>query len=176
MRQDSDRGFVARIFEDAPLMRFSLYTHTQFESLCRTRSRLSSICPRPNDIGAVNYSELLDYHDLFWLWTLGAYEVLRTMTQHSSCFREEAQERLQKAKVEVATLRMPFAKQELRGQTPKGKNRFSSENSFSAIDNGLVFIVNEERIQSEDFMDRTIEVLRSIKIDDIISSMPIAKT
>lgn len=59
-----------------------------------------------------------------WLWTLGAYELVRTMCQAKSCFTQECLERLQPLKKKLAKVRMPDAKMEKQGRpVPVGSNR-----------------------------------------------------
>ena len=55
---------------------------------------------------------------LMWFWTLGAYEVVRTMCQARECFTPELSNQLASLKTELAQARMPVAKME-----PPGKRR-----------------------------------------------------
>ncbi len=52
----------------------------------------------------------------FWFWTLGDYEVLRTMDQHSQRFEEPIRTEIRRLKDLLAGIRMPFAKQEFERQ------------------------------------------------------------
>jgi len=49
----------------------------------------------------------------FWFWTLGAYEVVRTMCGAKKCLSGELLENLSQLKKKLSVLRIPFAKQEL---------------------------------------------------------------
>lgn len=55
-----------------------------------------------------------------WLWCLGSYEMVRTMTQAQalSCFSSRVQEALKELKRELEEVRMPAAKMELK--KPRG--------------------------------------------------------
>jgi hypothetical protein len=53
---------------------------------------------------------------LSWLWILGAYEVVRTMSQAKQCFSERAQIALGGIKKELSKVRMPSAKMEQQGR------------------------------------------------------------
>jgi hypothetical protein len=53
--------------------------------------------------------------ELFWFWVLGAYEVLRTINQHKKCFTATGAIVINNMKKKLAVIRVPFAKQELRG-------------------------------------------------------------
>jgi hypothetical protein len=52
----------------------------------------------------------------FWLWVLGAYEIVRTMCQAEQCFSPALATELKALKRQLSVIRMPFAKQELRGK------------------------------------------------------------
>jgi len=51
---------------------------------------------------------------LFWFWLLGAYEVVRTMTQASDCFEDHYVGLLKSLKKRLEFARMPAAKMEPR--------------------------------------------------------------
>jgi hypothetical protein len=61
---------------------------------------------------------------LTWLWTLGAYELIRTMSQASVCFSSDIFDQIQELKQELAIARMPSAKMEKKGEkVPVSSNR-----------------------------------------------------
>jgi hypothetical protein len=61
---------------------------------------------------------------LMWLWTLGAYEVVRTMCQAKTCFSKRAWEELAQLKKSLTAVRMPAAKMEKPGKKlPVTSNR-----------------------------------------------------
>ncbi len=63
---------------------------------------------------------------LMWLWTLGAYEVVRTLCQASSCFSPSAQVKFQRLKKRLSVARIPAAKMEVPGKKiPVASNRSS---------------------------------------------------
>jgi hypothetical protein len=68
---------------------------------------------------------------LMWLWTLGAYEVVRTMHQARESFGERARQELAGLKRTLATVRMPAAKMEKPG---KGNRPVTSNRSPSGWD------------------------------------------
>jgi hypothetical protein len=51
-----------------------------------------------------------------WLWTLGAYEVVRTMCQAKSCFSDRTMDQLTHLKKTLSAVRMPAAKMEKAGE------------------------------------------------------------
>lgn len=50
--------------------------------------------------------------DLMWLWTLGAYEVIRTMCQAKECFSARFYRAIADLKVELERVRIPNTKME----------------------------------------------------------------
>ena len=53
---------------------------------------------------------------LMWIWTLGAYEVVRTMCQTKKCFSDEFYIKILQLKQDLAKVRIPSAKTEKKGK------------------------------------------------------------
>lgn len=165
---------IQMILTSNPLMAFSLYTNGQVQYLKRVRGMLRQALPSKDHDGTNGWVKHQEYFALFWLWALGAYEVLRTMASYPECFSENAFRRIEEAKKRAAVLRMPFAKQELRGERPKLKREFYAENSAVGHgESGLTFQIGNETYQSEQYMDEILSIFSSICIDDIRSEMPV---
>lgn len=121
MPQSDD--LVRRFFEEHPLARFSVYTDMQAGYVramgLEILERLDQAISETEDGVQVDDPQALVYRN-FWFWTLGAYEVVRTMTDKRSgadrCFAPDLSDRLMDLKQRVADIRMPFAKQEIRGR------------------------------------------------------------
>ncbi|RUV48171.1 hypothetical protein EOA85_33570 [Mesorhizobium sp. M5C.F.Ca.IN.020.29.1.1] len=64
-----------------PLKAFSIYTVTQLQSLRRMAFEIKAARDQ-KDPGP----DIMKAYDFFWFWTLGAYAIIRTMTQHKQCF------------------------------------------------------------------------------------------
>ena len=112
------------------------------------------------------------YMDSFWFWTLGAYEVTRTMDQHSAaCFSNRLQKNIKTQKKILVELRVPFAKQEYAGEGRKGS--LSSLTSARLHgDFGFGYIIKGERYLSNDVVASFSNFIDSIEDCDIISHMP----
>ncbi|WP_170506845.1 MULTISPECIES: ubiquitin-like domain-containing protein [Ruegeria] len=152
--------------QQKPLVRFSIYTLIQADSLQRVGQKLCSLSQGwPEDIKGGDLSE---YYDLFWLWVLGSYEVLRTMDQHSSCFSVEKQTEIKDLKKKLHKIRIPFAKQELRGRG----GPIDNENSIANVSSGLRFVIEGQRFESCDLIHEVTSFLRSFAPMDIRSSIP----
>jgi len=86
--------------------------------------------------GAVINGALTDRAEsLMWLWTLGAYEVVRTMCQAKICFSKRAFDELTQLKQKLSSVRMPAAKMEKPGKKqPVTSDRSPSEWDLSNRD------------------------------------------
>lgn len=75
---------VRTMYEQNPLLLFSLYTAVQVQTLERKSAELQEIVDtwKPNADGNQTVHNVHVYYDNFWFWVLGAYEVVRTMEQH----------------------------------------------------------------------------------------------
>ena len=165
----SDDAYFEK-FEATPLIAFSLYTAIQAQSLQRVGERLLSISKDWDATGASN--DHLIYYDYFWLWVLGAYEVLRTMDEKNSMFAENVAIRTRQLKIEIAKLRMPFAKQELRGNG----GPIYAENSIAGVKHGLVFKIGDQTIHSDLLVRDVLDHLGSIELCDIKSALPVRRS
>ena len=107
-----------------PLVIFSVYTQIQNRTV-RELGREVLTCMEagisPDDgtgRGTVCGSDVISRgYGQFWLWVLGAYEVVRTMCQAEQCFSPRVAAELKVLKRSLAVIRMPFAKQELPGKS-----------------------------------------------------------
>jgi hypothetical protein len=122
MNEPKDNPIVQRMFESAPLIRYSVYTHVQCQCLDALEHELhttldASFTPTPDGTSplSIDASHFTRASGHFWLWMLGAYEVVRTMCQTPDCFSPQLLGRLRELKRLLAAVRMPFAKQELAG-------------------------------------------------------------
>ncbi len=108
---------------------------------------------------------------LMWLWTLGAYEVVRTMCQAKSCFSETAWDELVQLKKSLSTVRMPAAKMEKAGKKiPVTSNRTASGWDFPNRD----LIVNDPEstpdVSARSLLREFGRVFSSISNDDVIGT------
>lgn len=72
----------------------------------------------------VNGAEVERASCLMWLWSLAAYEVVRTIGAVPECFSQAAQDRFKTLKGHLADAHMPAAKMEKRGKkSPVSSNR-----------------------------------------------------
>lgn len=157
---------VDDVLNQKPLLRFSIYTACQADSLERVSQNLTNLSQ--NWPSGEPIENVLEYNDLFWIWVLGAYEVVRTMSQHKDCFSSEKQTAISELKKKLTTIRIPFAKQELQ----RNRGPIYNENSIAGVSNGLRFEIEGQQIESSDLIDEVISFLESFTSTDIKSSIP----
>lgn len=109
-----------------PLLAFSFYLAGRVGVLDDTSAEIVRLLDRgfDGDRGFVRGEEVGRASTLMWFWTLGAYEVVRTMCQAATCFSKRAHDELVGLKRQLAVVRMPSAKMEkVRSNTPVTSNR-----------------------------------------------------
>ncbi len=161
---------IADVFRDKPLMAFSLYSAGQVDHLLHLGDRLRAIAGNwPQTDNGRTITDFNEYYYGFWLWVLGSYEVVRTMCQHRErCFVPALADRAMAAKNSLALVRIPFAKQEIRG----GKGFVHAEPSVAAVRRGFVFYIGNHEIDSDELIEDTCNFFRSFRIEEIVRSIP----
>jgi len=160
----------AQEIEREPLLAFSFYLSERVSILCHLAEEIVQdldqgfACEESIDTYRVGRSD-----SLLWFWILGAYEVIRTMSQAKCCFSERVCKKLQALKVLLGAARMPAAKMEKQGK----KAYVSSKRSGSGWDIGnLDLFVNdpdEPLISARNLLDSFDAVVCSIAKDDVLA-------
>ncbi|MBW6518627.1 MAG: hypothetical protein K0A89_09030 [ANME-2 cluster archaeon] len=105
---------------------------------------------------------------LMWFWTLGAYEVIRTMCQAKICFSEGFYKKISDLKNDLAKAKMPSAKMEKKGKKmPVGSNR--SPDGWDITNKDLLAGDPEDPISGRMLLEKHDNVLSSLTIGDIKS-------
>ena len=169
MNNEIDK-MIENMFINNPLMKFSVYTQIQFSTLKRIRElilvELDSLFYEDKNSLKIDGQKFNEIYGLFWLWILGAYEIVRTMCQRKSCFKEEVYDKLDIYKRKISAIRMPFAKQEI----ARTNKTISNEASISGIHQetkDLSFTIGDNIFYMRETMCDFIEIISSISIDDI---------
>jgi hypothetical protein len=116
-----------QVVERDPLIAFSFYLSGRKNILLGIADEIIENLDRGFSGSVVDGSRVGRAEALMWLWTLGAYEVVRTMCQAKSCFSQEAWNQLFQLKKTLSAIRMPAAKMEKAGQkAPVTSNRSPS--------------------------------------------------
>ena len=102
--------------ESEPLIGFSYYLSARTNALLHIGDEILDHLDQGFADKLVSSERIARAGTLMWLWTLGAYEVVRTMCQARSCFSERVNSDLMQLKKSLAKVRMPDAKMEKPGK------------------------------------------------------------
>jgi hypothetical protein len=112
------------IVERDPLIAFSHYLSGRVHVLVDVACEILEHLDRGFVDSRVDAGRIARAESLMWLWILGAYEVVRTMSQAKACFSDSAFEELVRLKKRLSSVRMPAAKMEKPGEKiPVNSNR-----------------------------------------------------
>ncbi len=157
-----------QFLREYPLARFSYYLNGRVWVLSEVQKEILEILENSVIDGALILERMSRAEMLFWLWTLGAYEVIRTMHQAKVCFAERVQNELFKLKKTLAVVRMPSAKMEKMGKNiPITSNRSASGFDFETKD--LVVGDPEDPKLARVLIQEFSAFLASLKEEDILS-------
>lgn len=162
---------IEEVWQRWPLSRFSIYTDAQVRALRSIAAEIFADLDSMHDgEGHIN-RRFQHAWDLAWLWTLGAYEVVRAMDQAKGCFSDEVASRLRRVKADLALVRIPFAKQELRG---KGEPVYAelSLDGFGPDCNDLCFEIENQVVSVRKLIADTLEFFDGIKVSDVVRAHP----
>ncbi|TKD34402.1 MAG: hypothetical protein E5W98_26835 [Mesorhizobium sp.] len=148
-----------------PLKAFSIYTVTQLQSLRRMALEIQAALDQ-KDSGP----DIMKAYDFFWFWTMGAYEIIRTMTQHKQCFSSKIASDAAALKEQLAKVRMPFAKQE------KSARRGPIDGPYNSLvsvgDKSLIFEIEGATIGSRELMNEVEAFFACIQPADVLAKFP----
>ncbi len=149
------------ILEREPLMAFSFYLSGRNNVLLSLSDEIidnldSNFSSKPVKSGTIEQSETQ-----IWLWVLGAYEVIRTISQAKECFTEEFNNKITKLKKELVIARMPSAKMEKTGKkVPVNSNR--SPAGWNIENKDLLIGDPEKPISARKLLENYDETLTSL--------------
>ena len=106
---------------------------------------------------------------LLWLWVLGAYEVIRTMSQARECFADRLHDDLASLKKILENARMPAAKMEKRGKKiPVSSDRSPASFDYEAKDLLIGDPEDEDMISGRLLLQQFEDFIAEIMPEDII--------
>jgi hypothetical protein len=149
------------MFEKSPLLAFSFATAGQASYLIELGVDLCSVMSEWTD----EISNINDVYYKYWLWLLGAYEIVRTMDENKACFAEGRHDDIKALKIHLAEMRIPFAKQQLRGNS----NPATKELSVCVIDNDIGFEIKGRIFSAVDTIEMFKEFVLSIQLEHVIA-------
>ncbi len=150
-----------------PLMAFSFYLSGRNNILLSISDEIIENL----DIGFSNKDsiqcDLIEHAStLIWLWTLGAYEVVRTMCQSKECFSEYFYNKISGLKIYLAKARIPSSKMEKKGKNiPVNSNR--SPEGWDVSNKDLLIGDPEDPISGRMLLEKYDSILSSLTIEDV---------
>jgi hypothetical protein len=150
-----------------PLISFSVVSHIQFQILLDFGNDTESLLNKcVIHEGEVNGQFLNKTYGQIWFWVIGAYELVRTLHQRNEMFDEESKVKLRELKSELSVLRIPFAKQELRGDKLKllDRTNVSLVSEIDFITKDFVFNINGKKFRFKKLFDHFQMVFKNIKL------------
>lgn len=154
------------LLEREPLMAFSFYLSGRNNVLLLLSDEIIDNLDNGFSISPINAEFIDKASTSMWFWTLGAYEVIRTISQAKNCFSTEFIEKINTLKKELAIVRMPSAKMEEQGK----KKAVTSNRSPDGwdIDNKDLWVGSPDAPISAKLLIRLYEnTMSSLTIDDI---------
>lgn len=161
---------IQEIYEHDPLLRFSIYSAVQARTVRRLGQDLLSHLDRSLAVPGQIEGPHEEFYGNLWLWVLAAYEVVRTMAQARHCFSRDAHARILAYKRTLATLRIPFAKQEFAGS----REVISGEASIYGFDfarRDVQFQVRGVALSVRDLITQFDDLIGSLTISDILADL-----
>lgn len=158
-----------------PLLKYSFYLSSKNILLLDTIDTILEKLDSGFSEGFSNADIISDASILTWFWTLGAYEIVRTMSETDDCFTDSINLKLKKLKKLLAEARMPSAKMEKKGK----KIPINSNRSFDRWDmknKDLLIGDPDDFISARSLFELYDRTLSSITIDDVIKEHELSKT
>lgn len=155
-----------------PLLKFSVYTQVQIQQLTMVSDEIMGILDR-NTVGGIVVHWHRSY-GLFWLWVLGAYEVIRTMDEHKQCFSEPLRQKVGGLKEELAKVRIPFAKQQFARKKGYKDRAIGSEPSvvgFGEENKDLLFEIEGNSVSCRNMLKQFNDFIQSVNHEEVLRDL-----
>ena len=165
---------IDEMYRKNPFLKFSIYTQVQIQQLKMVSDEILGILDRNNVAGVFDANDLLRSYGLFWLWVLGAYEVVRTMDEHEKCFSEPLHQKLGVLRRELATVRIPFAKQQHPSKKGKEDRAIGSEPSVVGVGNenkDLLFEIEGNSVSCRNMLKRFNDFIQSVNHEEVLRDL-----
>ena len=162
---------IEEMYQREPLLHYSVYTQVQVAALKTLGSGIRQVLDDAFAVdGVVDAAVFREAYPSFWLWTLGAYEIIRTMVEEGGrgCFSDELFARLEEFKRRIERLRIPFAKQELKGEKTPVRGELSVA-GFSHEMRNLMFTVQGADYWMRELITQFDTLFDSIALADILA-------
>lgn len=150
-----------------PLLNYSFYLSSKNILLLNTIDTILEKLNSGFSESSVNGDSISDASVLTWFWTLGAYEIVRTMSESKDCFSETINTKLNPLKQLLAKARMPSSKMEKKGKKiPVNSNR--SFDGWDVKNKDLLIGDPDDYISARKMFKLYDSTLSSITVNDVI--------
>ncbi|MEO1685170.1 MAG: hypothetical protein AAFS06_18175, partial [Cyanobacteria bacterium J06631_12] len=152
-----------------PLLAFSFVLSTRNNQLSTIANEIIELLDLGISKEFIDGNKVTKAGILVWLWTLGAYEIVRTMCQANICFSSEYIEKLRPLKKKLAKIRMPDSKMEKQGRKqPVSSNRSPWCEVIETKD--LLIGDPDEAFSARYIISEYFSIIHSLKREDVIAS------
>ena len=155
------------LLQEEPLLAFSFYLSCKNNILLETKDEIIECLDKGFQGERLNTGFIGHASVMMWYWSLGAYEVVRTMCQAKDCFSNEFLDELKELKNLLAKVRMPSAKMEKKGKktTPVNSNR--SPDGWDISTKDLLVGDPEDYVSGRLLLEKYDTVLSKLNVKDI---------
>lgn len=136
-------------------MKISFVSYYQYEILIELGDEVFDLIDT-----CINEDETIDFalfnkaYGRFWLWVLGSYEFIRTLDQNSNCFPQVYKSVISELKKELSLIRMPFAKQEYRGEKNSKAESATLVSDVDVKEKDIFFQIKEVKLSAKGLINR----------------------
>lgn len=172
---DNESPEINQIINEEPLLVFSIYTNSQSKFIRKLGGELlqclDTLIIETSDNGMLirDGQKLSFVYDYFWLWTLGAFEIVRTMDRAQACFSQPLRQDLKHLKGSLSLLRTPFAKQEPSGDRDTAIYGDNSMYSFKHSPPDILFFTKGQEVSTRKLIEQFENVFKHIRRSDVLA-------
>lgn len=157
------------MISNEPLLAFSFALSTRNNQLATISDDILDNLDAGISKGFINDAYVTKAGINVWLWTLGAYESIRTMCQAKTCFTSECLETPQLLKKKLSKVRMPDVKVEKQGKrVPVSSNRSPWCEVVETKD--LLIGDSDEPFSARQLIEEYFQVIYSITPSEIVAT------
>lgn len=154
--------------EREPLLLFSFYLSGRNNILLELSDEIIENLDKAFSTSSILQHEFIDKAStLIWLWTLGAYEVIRTICQAEKCFSPSFIETAKQLKKQLAFVRMPNAKMEEVGKK-KPVNSDRSPDGLDVDNKDLLIGDPESPVSARALINTYNQTMTSLTKNDVV--------
>lgn len=153
--------------EREPLLAFSFICSTRNNQLAIVADEILELLDSGISEKLIDYDKVAKAGILMWLWTLGAYEIVRTMCQANICFLPAYMKKLHPLKDRLAKVRMPDSKMEKQGKKqPVNSNR----SPWCEVPESKDLLIGDpdEADSARQIIDEYFSIIHSLTPEDVI--------